>query len=68
MYKLLNMIWKSEFMGSNLLQCDTLLAVAYWAIGSSLARRPKCAITKIRHLLHYTSETVFCSIMDCKVI
>ena len=27
MYKLLNIIRKSEFMDSNLLQCDTLVAV-----------------------------------------
>ena len=28
MYKLLNIIRKSEFMDSNLLQCDTVVAVA----------------------------------------
>ena len=28
MYKLLNIIRKSEFMGINLLQCDTVVAVA----------------------------------------
>ena len=40
MYKLMNIIWKSGFMDSNLLQCDPLLllvAVAYRAVGPLLA-------------------------------
>ena len=32
MYKLLNIIRKSEFMDSNLLQCNTVVAVAKRAI------------------------------------
>ena len=74
MYKVLNIIRKSEFMDSNLLQCDTpvavllLVAVALRAIGLSLARRPKCTIRKILRLSQYPSEAVFCSNMDSKVI
>ena len=34
MYKLLNNIRKSEYMDSNLLQCDTVVAVAQRAMAS----------------------------------
>ena len=66
MYKVLNIIRKSEFMDSKLLQCDTPVAVLL--LGPSLACRPKCTIRKILRLSQYTSEAVFCSNMDSKVI
>ena len=69
MYKLLNIVRNSEFMDSNVLQCDTLVAVLLlvevaqlWPVDQN-AQQEKCDI-----FLHYTSEAVFCSNMDAKVI
>ena len=56
-------------MDSNVLQCDTLVAVLLlvevaqlWPVDQN-AQQEKCDI-----FLHYTSEAVFCSNMDAKVI
>ena len=69
MYKLLNIIRKSELMDSNLLQCDTLVAVLVPVIAGY---RPSigllATIRKIRRLSHHTFEAVFCSNMDSEVI
>ena len=56
MYKLLNIIRKSDIMNSNLLQCDTLAAVlllaaeVYWAVGPPLA----CWLNTIKNVTFFT--------------
>ena len=56
-------------MDSNLLQCDTLVAVLLLVIaGYRPSIRLLAMIRKIRCLLHHTFEAVFCCNMDSEIV
>ena len=71
MYKLLNIIRKSEFMDSNLLQCDTLVAALLLVIAGY---RPSIGLLAKMHNKKHTTFIApyvwgsFCSIVDSEVI